>query len=449
MAASNPISYKAFQVSETLVATQIKAQVVEQQRQPVHLIALIDTSGSMELDDKLKNVNTSLTILLEHMTVNDYLSLITFDTAAHMHFSQKKMTSDGKTEVVHIIESLEPNGSTNMSAAILQANEVLLNNPVVKECVIFLTDGQANIGVIDSTGLISLLETTMATHSTLSYTTIGYGTDHNTELLRVLASEGGGSYNVVNSLENTAVVFGDILGGLLTCVAQNVKITYPVDTKTYTGYAVHDNTVHVGDVQSEADIYILSNKLPVQAKGYMLPGGNAFSSVIPVYEATDDDKKSIKIAHLRYKVSELMKELSTVDIYRMTEHQKTEVNARIDAMKAEIDDELESAIWTLLKKQLTDCKNMLETPRLYMGTAALLSQQSACIATGRGILSGDHDPVASPFANGMQRNISTGMRSVVGQHNSHRSSGTSNTHHLPLSGLTRQIAAATKSESDS
>jgi Mg-chelatase subunit ChlD len=417
MAAANPIIYKAFQISETLVATQIKAQAVEQQRQPVHLIALIDTSGSMESDNKLKNVNTSLTFLLEHMTANDYLSLITFSTDAHMHFSQKKMTADGKTEVEHIMGSLKSDGSTNMSAAILQANEVLLNNPAVKECVIFLTDGQANVGVTDATALIGLLEATMATHSTLSYTTIGYGTDHNTELLRVLATEGGGSYNVVNSLENTAVVFGDILGGLLTCIAQNVKITYPVDTKIYTGYAVHGNKVHIGDVQSEADIYILSDKLPVEVKGYMLPGGIAFNSPIPVCEATDDDKKAIKIAHLRYKVSELMKQLSTVDIYRLTDDQKAEVNARIDAIRAEIDGEPESAIWSLLKKQLTDCKNMLEAPRLYMGTAALLSQQSACIATGRGIMSGDHDPIASPFANGMQRNISTGMRSVVQRSN--------------------------------
>ena len=413
MAAANPISYKAFQISESLVATQIKAQAVEQQRQPVHLIALIDTSGSMEIDDKLQNVNTSLTFLLDHMTSNDYLSLITFDTDAHTHFSQKKMTVDGKTEVEHIMASLNPDGSTNMSSAILQANEVLLNNPAVKECVIFLTDGQANVGVTEPTGLISLLESTMAIHPTLSYTTIGYGIDHNTELLRVLATEGGGSYNVVNSLENTAVVFGDILGGLLTCVAQNVKLIYPSGTETYTGYAVHGSNVHVGDIQSEADIYILSNKLPVEVKGYMLPGGTAFSNIIPTGVATDEDKKAVKVAYLRYKVSEIMKELSVIDITIIGEAQKAEMNARIDAIRVEMDTEPESVIWSLLKKQLTDCKNMLEAPRLYVGITALLSQQSACIATGRGILSGDHDPVSSPFANGMQRNISTGMRSVV------------------------------------
>ena len=119
MTSSNPLTFKTFQLNDTIVATQIKANPVAQTRQPIHLITLIDTSTSMSHDDKLKNVITSLTSLLEHMTVNDYLSVITYDTSVTTYFKQKKMDTEGKIETKHILSTLLPNGMTNMSGGSL------------------------------------------------------------------------------------------------------------------------------------------------------------------------------------------------------------------------------------------------------------------------------------------------------------------------------------------
>lgn len=411
MASTNPLTYKAFQLNETIVATQIKANTSAQERQPIHLITLIDTSTSMSHDDKLKNVVTSLTCLLEHMTSTDYLSVITYDTDVKTYFKQKKMDLEGKTETSHILSTLIPNGMTNMSGGILQGTEALFHDPAIKECILLLTDGFANKGVTEPSELVDIIKTSVQKHPSLSYSTIGYGTDHNAQLLTSLATEGGGSYNVVNSLEDTAIVFGDVLGGLLSCVGQNITVIYPSETEFYTAYAVHDNKVFIGDIQAEGEIYILTNKYSVNIGGYYLPGGIQFNDVIPMIEATDSDKKSAIIAYLRYKVVEIIKITSTR--YILSVEEKDTIKDKITSLKAEIALQSESPIWSLLVKQLDDCYELLDNQDFSPANITILSQHSACIGTGRGMMSGDMDPVESPFGNALQRNISSGMRSVV------------------------------------
>lgn len=421
MSSLNPLTFKAFALNTTTYATQIKASnsLTEASsdpsnpRQPVHLITLLDTSGSMSEEDKLVNVVSSLKAMLEHMTSSDYLTLITYNSTSKLHFSQKLMTPEGKEETVYVLNQLQSGGMTNISSAILQGTETLLNNPSIKECMLLLTDGHANTGVSEPDALITLLQGTMTSHQSLSYTTIGYGTDHNSELLTSLAAEGGGSYNVVKSLEDTAVVFGDVLGGLLTCVAQNVKVEYPVDTKFMTGYAIHNNIVYVGDIQSEGEVFILTDKMPTSAKGYILPIGIPFTEVIVSSVPTEEDIKAGMMAFMRYKVANIMKKIIGKDMWMQTIEQRTGMKTEIDELKAEVGTLSESPMRTLLIKQLDDCKELVDNVTVPLANVTLLSQQSACIATGRGILSGDHDPVDSPFANNTQRNISTGMRSNV------------------------------------
>jgi hypothetical protein len=418
MAAANPLTFKTFVFNDSMYATQIKASAEastdpSNPRQPVHLITLLDTSGSMNEEDKLTNVISSLKAMLEHMTSSDYLTLITYNTTSKLRLNQKLMTPEGKEETVYVLNQLHSGGMTNMSSAILLGTESLLNNPSIKECILLLTDGHANVGVAEPEELVTLLQGTMTTHPSLSYTTIGYGTDHNSELLTRLAAEGGGSYNVVKSLEDTAVVFGDILGGLLTCVAQNVKVEYPAGTAFMTGYAVHDNTVCVGDIQSEGEVFILTDKMPVVAKGYYLPGGVAFNEVIASVEPSDSDSKAAMQAYMRYKVADIMKKIVGKNMGALSLEQRTVLKTQIDELKAEVTALPESSMRSLLEKQLNDCRELIDNFRVSAANMTILSQQSACIATGRGILSGDHDPADSPFANHMQRNISTGMRSNV------------------------------------
>lgn len=397
--------YKVFQLQESVYATQIKGYATEI-KQPIHLCVLIDTSGSMEENNKLNNVITSLTFLLDHMTSNDYLSVITFNTNAKVKVLNKKLTEEGKTEIKTIIASLVAGGGTNMSEALQKASLTFMKDTNCKHCVLLLTDGHANIGSINPDELLLLVKNNI---QIASYTSIGYGTDHNTNLLKSIATEGGGSYNVVSSLEDTASVFGDILGGLQTCIAQNVLIEYPTSSELLTSYAIHNNDVYIGDLQSEADVYVFSNKQPIGISGKNLDGSHFI--VIPIFDTSSNEQ--VITAYKRQQVASLMSDIQKdITVVGISDEKKDIYREKITFLQGEIQGMLENEMKDLLLNQLNKCNDILDTSPIDLANVTvLMSQNSTAIGTGRGMISGDaHYGIMSPFANGMQRNISTGMR---------------------------------------
>lgn len=399
-----------FKLNEGIYATRILAAQSLTTRHPTHLCVLLDTSGSMEIEDRLTNVVKSLSFLLDYMSSTDYISVITFNTNAKTHILQKQITAENKEIIRQEFAHLKAEGNTNISAAILEGFSTFMKQPHIKESILFLTDGEANVGLIKPEELISLVKYGLAMNSSLSYAAVGYGETHNSELLRSLAAEGGGSYNVVSNLEDTATVFGDILGGLQTCVAQNVKVEYSSTAEVQTSYAtsIRDATlqVYIGDLQAEADIYILSNQPAQKISWNNLPTGELVQVESTMQtEPTDAERKAATIAAIRYKVVQLMNAIRAnyveVDLRPAYKHQIAQLQLQMDAIA-------DSEIITILKKQLNDCKNMLEAPVDHTGhTTVLLSQHSACIGMGRGFISGTE---SSPFANRTQRHISSGMR---------------------------------------
>ena len=54
--------------------------------------------------------------------------------------------------------------------------------------------------------------------------TFGYGSDHNEDMLRKISEVGKGVYYFVQSVDGVSLAFADCLGGLLSVVAQNIKL---------------------------------------------------------------------------------------------------------------------------------------------------------------------------------------------------------------------------------
>ena len=51
------------------------------------------------------------------------------------------------------------------------------------------------------------------------------GSNHNSDLLRAIATAGNGSYYYVEGVDDIRNAFGDCLGGVLSVVAQNIELT--------------------------------------------------------------------------------------------------------------------------------------------------------------------------------------------------------------------------------
>jgi hypothetical protein len=452
---------------------QVKAPDSEA-RTPVHLCCVIDTSASMESDRKLENVKQSLQFLLDFLGPQDSVSVITFSEAAKTILTQTAVTATEKDNIRARISIIRVESNTNLSAGIIQARDSLqIDTSNTKQGILLLTDGIANMGLTRPQDILELVRNTIDKFRGTSISSVGYGTDHNVELLQSISTEGGGSYYVVNNLEDVATVFGDILGGLVSCAAQQVRVVLPPGTEIKSRYAT--NTVGdqmeivIGDVPAGSEAAFLAKipvGRPITLKGYDLVTHNTFE-INSTVTATDDAvlQTNGEAHYLRFEVMALLEQSRNLMNFHTPAADVTAQIAKIDACITTINTHRaahEHSLWDILLGELNTCKNTLQNRRAYdhttphimtqhagylgrmRGLPATLSQvPSGAVALGPApgafgaVFSGaegcgDPDAIPSPvpvtrtFSNYAQRQISSQLTATV-------SGG--------ASGLTRQVAA--------
>jgi uncharacterized protein YegL len=360
-------------------------------RQPVHFIAVLDTSGSMGANNRLTNCLDSLRFLTRFLTATDRLSLITFSSHAEIAMKAVHMNTGAIAQLEHTLAHCVAMGGTNMSAAINCIQECVQAAPdATKTDVLFLTDGQANEGVVAIPALLQMLRTKLQEHPTVTVSTIGYSTDHNADLLRALAEQNAGSYNVVVDREGVASVFGVLLGGLMSCVGANLQITAPADTiclpanlRVTPGAAGAGSSICVGDVYADAETQIVLSVgaapaiLPIT--GYDVTIAEDFTALVTVAPATAEIEEEATIFELRQEVAALLRRcgaaatepvdtlLAAVAILRQR------LLGRTDAVSA------------MLLQTLTETEEVLRANNLNNQTRVLFAQNSAYTQMGRGL----------------------------------------------------------------
>lgn len=259
--------------STTEICVSMKAAELpddNETRAPVDIIIVLDVSGSMN-GTPLALCKRTLEMLLRVLLPQDRFGLVTYASDAIVDFTAKKMTAENKQAALVKIKSLQTRGQTNISAAIGLASFEMqaIDNPNDVRSIFLLTDGHANQGVCDVAGLVEITKNcllsgaqnetqetpslnhgaspfaqfqtkgqavrgavpsvVMATSATsgppISLHCFGYGTNHNAELLREIASVASGSYYFVESDTNVGSAFGDCVGGVLSVVAQSAVVT--------------------------------------------------------------------------------------------------------------------------------------------------------------------------------------------------------------------------------
>jgi Mg-chelatase subunit ChlD len=208
----------------------------EKQRAPVDIVVALDISGSMH-GNKLELCKKTLELLIRHLLPQDRFGLVAYESDASTEVPLQFMTPDNKTSTLQRVKSLHTKGCTNISAAIALAFQELraVKEPNTVRSVFLLTDGHANEGISDHTQLVEFTKgcasfeaTSVDTHP-LSMFCFGYGSDHNSGLLRDISeTTASGSYYFVENDINVGTAFGNAMGGLLSVVAQSTVLTVRV-----------------------------------------------------------------------------------------------------------------------------------------------------------------------------------------------------------------------------
>jgi len=268
---SSTLEYEAVERTsrQILAMANLKAPFFEtQSRAPINLIAVMDRSGSME-GEKIRLVKETLNFVITQLRNGDTFSLVTFESDVETNLAVTKMNTEGKEIAKKKISGISVGGCTNLSGGLFAGLDLIPKSSNEKEItsVLLLTDGLANVGITDSTQLTDAIKKQIEEKPAFTLFTFGYGADHDDKMLKAISETSKGLYYFIENADHIPKAFGDCIGGLISVVAQNMKLRLEplsgvvikqVKTKFKvseevgeTGETIHE--VNLGDLYSEEE----------------------------------------------------------------------------------------------------------------------------------------------------------------------------------------------------
>jgi len=188
-----------------------------------NLVFLVDVSGSMKNRDKLPLLKKSLGLLTNKMREQDRIAVVVY--AGGSSVALESTGGDEKRKIRRAVERLSAGGSTNGAAGIELAYSIAADNFIEAGInrVILATDGDFNVGTVDFSSLIDMIEERR--ESGISLTTLGFGMGNfNDHLMEQLADAGNGNYAYIDTISEANKVLIEEMSSTLHTIASDVKI---------------------------------------------------------------------------------------------------------------------------------------------------------------------------------------------------------------------------------
>jgi Mg-chelatase subunit ChlD len=403
-------------------------------RIPTHFIVVLDLSESMNDNNKLRNVKQCLSLLIDFLQAGDYVSLVTFASDSEIKLSHIEASAANKATIQETIAALKTEGATNLSAGLTTTLSLFLSLPgsirQLKTGILLLTDGHANRGITGEAALERIVQSLQSQLSGVSLSTIAYGTDHNASLMKLIAEQFQTSYSIVDSLEDAATSLGDVLGGLISTVCQNVYMTIPPGMTLLGKYKeVSTGRYLIGDILSNTEtLYLLDIAEgaagPVTLEGVELPSLTLFTQTATEVAAPTERQIDVELLRLRYRCSDLFRRIHDLG---PAAYNSVPLETDIKAFAAAVQDPAYDGneLAAMLRTEVNALKAAM-TPYTYTMDASQVLQHATFVALGRGtsqMTPSIGDPVeqtyistmTSPYQNRTQRRVTMQMQAAASQ----------------------------------
>ena len=258
--ANKALVAKAYPAGVAAVHLTVKAQEPEV-RQPIVLLAIVDTSGSMgeSTDDeksaeaygfsRLDLVKHTVRTMAAVLGDDDMLAIITYSTNAKIVLRPTRMNKEGKARVEAALEYVQPDSQTNIFEGLRHAMEIANTDELAGRNIVglLLTDGFPNIN--PPRGILYELQNRITMKNPWTLHTFGFGYKLDSKLLADLALWGNGLFGFIPDATMVGTVFINFLASVLSSAVRNPELTL-------------DGT-------------------PIYMHNSLLQGGQAYETVIP------------------------------------------------------------------------------------------------------------------------------------------------------------------------
>lgn len=268
-----------------------------------NFVLLIDISGSMSMPFRLELVKESFNMLVDSMSENDYLSIITYENKTNILIEGEKVID--KEKIKNKINSLEANGGTYAEDAIKKAYEIAKNYYINggNNRVIIASDGDFNVGAITPEELKELVHSNL--DSGIYLTTLGFGINRYKDItMETLAKYGNGNYAYIDTIDEAKKVLIDEADKTLVTVAKDVKSMVNFNPNLVESYRLigyenqilteedfHNHNKDTGDVGSGYTTMVCYELLLKKNVGVL--GENLFNIVINYKDAKTNESKDL------------------------------------------------------------------------------------------------------------------------------------------------------------
>ena len=200
-----------------------------------NLVFLVDTSGSMNAPNKLPLLVNSLKLLLETLTPQDRVAVVTYAGAAGVVLPPTPVAE--KSRIHAALERLGAGGSTagaeGIRQAYLLAEEHFVADGINR--VVLATDGDFNVGITDPQALTGFVSRKRNSGVYLSVLGFGMG-NYNDDVMQRLAQNGNGNAAYIDSLSEARKTLAEEATALLFPIAKDVKIQVEFNPATVSEY---------------------------------------------------------------------------------------------------------------------------------------------------------------------------------------------------------------------
>lgn len=236
-----------------LLMMSVKAKDVEADTNANNFVFLIDSSGSMDSQDKGPMAIKSFKMLAKTLTKEDRVSIVTYSGSSEVILDSCRGNKYKK--ICSALDSIEFGGGTNGSGGITAAYDLAEENFIEggNNRVIIASDGDMNLGITSNAGLVDLI--TEKKEGGVFLTVLGYGSGNYSDAnMESIADAGNGNYYYIDCLNEADRVLVDKLKQTTLTVAKDVKLQVefnPLEVSEYRLIGYENRTMAAEDFEDD------------------------------------------------------------------------------------------------------------------------------------------------------------------------------------------------------